>query len=105
MKELIEPEVNRIFECDIKLKSRLRVNVFGRMAFCNYLKENVVITITDMARYLKMNHATVIYYLKEHKQLYKYDADYRKRYDRLKTPTVEKTGFCNLCILPNSMCL
>lgn len=100
MEEIMIPQVNRVFSCDVKKKSRLRTHVFGRIAISNYLRYNSKMTLMEIGNLIEKDHVMIIYYLKTHIQLYKYDLDYRLKYDRLKEPIINKRWICNQCTYP-----
>lgn len=94
MTNLTIQEVNRIFECDILTAGRKQNNVSGRIAIANHFRSTTAFKLADIGRILNKDHATISHYLKIHDIYYKYDSDYRKKYDRLRKPKVIKREFC-----------
>lgn len=59
----------------------------------------------NIGNLIDKDHVMVIYYLKTHTQLYKYDIDYKLKYDKLKydklkEPIINKRWLCNQCTYP-----
>jgi len=100
MKEIMKQEVNRVFKCDVNHHSRLRTHVYGRIALSNWLRFNTKMTLMAIGEELKKGHDTIIHYLKEHDNLYKYDSDYRLKYDQLKQNSNTTRWLCNWCEYP-----
>lgn len=100
MKELMIGIVNRVFDCDVNNESRERKFVYSRIALSHYLRHNSKMTLADIGIVIGKIHSTIIHYLKEHDQLYKYDSDYREKYDKLKSLPNTNRWLCNLCVYP-----
>lgn len=100
MKELVIHHTNRVFKCDVKNESRERKFVYARIALSHYLRHNLKMTLADIGIVIGKIHCTIIHYLKEHDQLYKYDSDYREKYDKLKSLSNTKRWLCNWCVYP-----
>lgn len=92
--EIVLKEVNRLFKCDILDTSRQPNNVSGRIAFSSFIRGFSRMTVTEIGRCLNKNHATICHYLRKHDLYYQYDADYRKRYNKLKKPKTTKRTIC-----------
>lgn len=75
-------ETNQIFKADVMAKNRLQHNVFSRIAYANFMYKKGK-TLQSIGKEIKKHHASIIYYCKQHEQLYKYDQDYKLKYDQL----------------------
>jgi len=81
-------EKKEIFRCinfafgipDLTVKSRLRQNVYARHAAANFLNKTIDLTLTYCGEVLNKDHATIIHSVREHENLYKYDKEYRFKY-------------------------
>lgn len=74
--------VNKVFDLDILEKTRRRDFVDARMTFCYIiLKEGG--TLTNIGRYMDMNHASVHYYRKRFPWILKSDSTLREKYKQI----------------------
>lgn len=94
MKELVLKQVNRIFNCDILDSRRKQDNVYGRIAFATYLRSIRKITVVEIAEFLKKSHPNVCHYIRTHNDCYKYNTDYRKKYNILVNIKPHKRKIC-----------
>lgn len=62
---------------DIVGESRLRKHVFARMIFAYFCRKEKA-TIVQIAKEMKHNHSTVIYYLRKFEDDYKYNPDFKR---------------------------
>lgn len=99
VKEIIIKEVNRIFECDLMADNRKPNNINGRIAISSFIRSFSNLTTSEIGHILNKDHASICYYSKKHILYYRYDKDYRKKYDKLKEPKPNKVGFCNYTTL------
>lgn len=83
MEELIIREINAIFKCDILAENRLQNNVDGRIAFSQYMRINSDLSLQKIGDKINKNHATIIHHLKSHKQLFRYNKEYREKYKQI----------------------
>lgn len=100
MKEIIISEIDRVFKCDLLAISRKQNNVNGRIAVSNYLRAHEKMTLVSIGNCLNKDHASIIHYLKQHADLYKYDRNYKYLYDKIVMPEKPKKWLCNECIYP-----
>ena len=75
-------ETNKIFNADILSRSRKQHHVFSRIAYSKIMR-NYGKTLENIADEIGRNHASIIYYCKQHEQLYKFDQDYKLKFDQL----------------------
>ena len=94
MKEISIKEVNRIFKCNVLEPGRKQTNVNGRIAIANHIRSTKRLKIAEIGKILNKDHATISHYLRIHEYYYKYDVNYRIRYDALSKPKVYHREFC-----------
>ncbi|MDR2009926.1 MAG: DUF4406 domain-containing protein [Bacteroidales bacterium] len=63
---------------DIVGPSRERKQVYARMIFANYCREQGA-TVQRIADEMKHNHSTIVYYIRKYKDDYQYNPDFRER--------------------------
>jgi len=81
-------EKAEIFRCinfafgipDLMANNRFRQNVYARHAAANYLNKTVDLSLQYCGTVLNKYHATIIHSVREHESLYKYDKEYRFKY-------------------------
>jgi len=100
MKEIIIEKVNKIFECDSMSNTRKREVVYGRIAASNYLRMRYKYTFQKIADIYGKTHATIIHYLKQHEALYKYDKEYKEKYNQVTGYNHNERWLCNWCEYP-----
>lgn len=96
--DLIIPEINKIFECDILASNRLRNNVDGRIAFSKFMRMNSGLSLQKIGRLINKDHSTVIHHIDSHKQLMKYNKEYRERYQKIGIYSGFKRWLCIECV-------
>lgn len=92
--ELLIREIDFKFNCDILSKSRVRKNAFGRIAFGAVMRKKTMLSLDAIGKIINKDHATVLYYTKEHENLYKWDSDYKEKFDSLMMPIKSKRYLC-----------
>jgi len=75
-------EINKIFNADLMAKSRKQNNVFARIAYSK-TQRNQGRTLQSIGEEIGKGHDTIIYYCIQHEQLYKFDQDYKIRFNQL----------------------
>lgn len=100
MKEIIVEKVNRIFDCNSMSNTRKQEVVYSRIAASNYLRFRYKFTFQKIADLYGKTHATIIYYLKQHESLYKYDKIYKEKYDQVTGYNYKQRWLCNWCEYP-----
>ena len=68
---------------DLFEKKRDREITDARCLFYKYAYENLNMTLTQLARHTKFNHATVLHSLKKFKDLYIFDKQFKKKWEEL----------------------
>jgi len=76
-------ETNKIFNADVMAKSRKQNHVFARIAYSK-TQRNQGRTLQSIGEEIGKGHDIIIYYCIQHEQLYKFDPDYKQKYDLLK---------------------
>lgn len=94
MVDLIIKKTNKCYSADIMAKNRIRSNVYARIAFGNYCRTVLQMTSSKVGSVLNKNHATILHYQKEHDSLYKYDKEYREKYNELTGVNKPKRWLC-----------
>lgn len=82
--------VENLFE-----KKRDRKITDARCLFYKYAHEYLGMTLTQLARHTKFNHATVIHSLKKFKDLYIFDKHFKRKWDELTTSNVLHNNLLN----------
>ena len=93
-----EKLINKAFNCDIMEETRDRKNVDGRIAFSKILRQERKLTFVKIGKVLGKNHASIIYYLKKHKDLMQFNDDYRRKYNSVKNLKESNITICNECV-------
>lgn len=100
MKEIIIKEINRVFKCNLLSTNRKRNNVNGRFAVSHYLRTHEKMTLVSIGNSINKDHASILHYLKQHNDLYKYDRNYKYLYDQIIIAEKPEKWLCNECIYP-----
>ena len=93
-----EKLINKAFNCDIMEETRDRKNVDGRIAFSKILREERKLTFVKIGKVLGKNHASIMHYLKKHKDLMQFNEDYRLKYNSIKQLKEPNITICNECV-------
>lgn len=100
MGEIIIKDANEIFGCDLMENNRKRQNVDGRSAVCHYMRNTYGFRFQKIADFFNKSVWSIMHTVKLHEDLYKYNVDYRIKYDKL----IEKHNIskliCNTCVYP-----
>lgn len=75
-------EINKVFNANVLSRSRQQHHVFSRIAYSKIMR-NKGNTLELISGKISRNHSTVIYYLRQHEQLYRFDQDYKLKFDQL----------------------
>ena len=97
MTEIIIPEINKIFQCDIMASNKQQNNVDGRIAFSQYMRINSDLSLQKIGKIIGKGHATIIHHLKNHKQLIRFNKDYREKYKQIGLYSGLKRWLCVEC--------
>ncbi len=97
MNNLIIPEINKIFKCDILADNKQRKNVDGRIAFSNYMRTKYKTSFHKIGNMIGKGHATVMHHIEMHNNLMEYDLEYRERYKRIGVYSIVKRWLCIEC--------
>lgn len=81
-------EINKVFEADILAKNRKQDNVFARIAYANIMR-NSGKSFQQIGKEINKGHATIMYYCEQHDQLYRFNFDYKYRYDLIQIGVIE----------------
>ena len=76
--------VDKVFELDLRRKTRQREYVDARRVF-SYILFKEGATLTGIGKYLGINHATVHYYTKKFEWIMKSDLILREKYELIQT--------------------
>ena len=76
--------INRAFGCNILERGRFSENVFGRFAFAHYMKTQYKYSSLRTGKFLNKNHATVLFYYRQHEEMMRQDQGYLKNYNDFK---------------------
>jgi chromosomal replication initiation ATPase DnaA len=96
--EILIKEANKIFKCDLLASSQVRNNVDGRVAVSYYLRIHSKTTFQKIGDLLKKDHGTIMHYMKLHDNLYRYNSEYKNKYDKLTVTHKYSKLFCNTCV-------
>ncbi len=66
---------------DIRKKTREREYVYARMVFCKVMREEFLMTMSAIGKYLGKSHCTVVHYMKNFETIEKYEYNYNKMYN------------------------
>ena len=92
--ELLIQKTNRHFGIDITQKTRVRNYVYCRYAIAKIFREHGL-RLEKIGNLINMHHTTVVYAIKEHDKLIKYD-DYKTKYDAIKKNfPIENQKYCS----------
>jgi len=97
MENLIIPEINKIFDCDILAKNRIQKNVFGRAAFYQFMRRNSGLSLQKIGDLIGKNHATIIHGLQVHSELMRFNREYREKYKTIGVYSGFKRWLCIEC--------
>lgn len=100
MGDIVIKEANKIFGSDILNGGPKRIHTDGRVAVSNYLRHNLKMTLFKIGDILDRKHCSIIHYIKLHDNLYRYDLEYKEKYDRLTLVNRRSKLICNPCIYP-----
>ncbi len=100
MSVILITEANKIFKGDILKGNGKRVNVDGRVAVSNYMRINLKMKFHRIGEILNKDHSLIVYYVKSHNDLYKYNSDYKVKYDLLTVVHRYANLYCNPCVYP-----
>jgi hypothetical protein len=75
--------VNAVFCLDLSTPTRLRSYVYARMVYCDILKE-LGYGSSKIGRILNVNHATIHHYWKTLHEVFRFDADLKDKYYRVR---------------------
>lgn len=100
MGDIVIKEANKIFGSDILSGSRKRVHTDGRTAVSNYFRNNLGMPYQKIGRILKRKHCSIISSVRLHESLYKYDHEYKNKYDQLTVIHQYSKIICNTCVYP-----
>ena len=98
MEKLLINEINRIYDCDVLAKNRLRKNVDGRIAFSNYLRNNSKLSFQKIGNILNLGHATIMHSIEKHSELIKFNKEYRELYSKIGVYSGLKRWLCFECV-------
>ncbi|MES2864104.1 MAG: hypothetical protein V4666_08300 [Bacteroidota bacterium] len=98
MEEILIREVNDIFSCDVSIETRERKNVDGRVAISYFLRQNSKNSFAKIGGLFNKHYATVMHYVKSHDNLYKFNTNYKTKYDQMSTRY--KSLMCRTCVYP-----
>jgi len=97
MENLIIPEINKIFDCDILAPNKLQKNVDGRIAFSQFMRCNSGLSLQKIGDLIEKNHATIIHHIKTHSQLMRFNREYREKYKTIGVYSGFKRWLCIEC--------
>ena len=90
-------KVNRIFNCDIMAENRKGNNVLGRIALSSFFRNNLKMTFQSIADETYKTHATIMHHCREHESLFKYNKDYKNKYNELTQNEIIPLILCKPC--------
>lgn len=97
MTEIIIPEINKIFQCDIMASNRKQNNVDGRIAFSQFMRINSDLSLQKIGNEINKDHSTIIHHLKTHIQLMRFNKEYREKYKQIGLYSGFKRWLCIEC--------
>jgi predicted transcriptional regulator len=65
---------------DIRKKTREREYVYARMVFCKIIREEFLMTMDTIGKYLGKSHCTIVHYMKNFDTIEKYEYSFNKVY-------------------------
>ena len=83
MLEVIRVAVETITNCDVVIRTRQKEYVQARSIFYKFARDNKQ-TLKAIGNFLQRDHATVMHSLKNFEHEFKYDPDFRARYNSVK---------------------
>jgi hypothetical protein len=66
---------------DIRKKTREREYVYARMVFCKIMREEFLMTMDAIGKYLGKSHCTIVHYMKNFDTIEKYEYSFNKVYN------------------------
>lgn len=97
MGERLIREANNVFGCNLLLVSRKRNNVDGRVAVSYYLRIYYKMTFQKIGALFGKEHGIIMHYVRLHKTLYKYNMEYRTKYNQMTMTHNYSRLLCNPC--------
>lgn len=83
MLEVIRVAVETVTNCDVVIRTRQKEYVQARSIFYKFARDNKQ-TLKAIGNFLQRDHATVMHSLKNFEHEFKYDPDFRARYNAVK---------------------
>jgi len=77
--------INNAFNCNIKNTSRKRELVENRIIYAKIMHNTNIFTLSKIASYIDKDHATIIHYLKQHDDFFKYDDFYKSKFKKIQS--------------------